>query len=256
MSSNATPENGWWWSGPAGVLGSLFVRALGSTWRVRLLGRERENAALSLEGSILYAFWHGKMLPLADAYRGRGAVVLISRNRDGEIIARIVERMGYGTVRGSSSKGGHRAVEDLVDRAREGRIVAVTPDGPRGPFEVMQPGLLVIGQRSRAPVICLGVAAHPSTRLGSWDAFLVPHPFARVVISVAPLFRVPADLSPEQISDAMPAVARFIKANDDHAHRQLVHWVSGASMLDPFPGVVPPGMEPLSEAGHPQEAER
>jgi lysophospholipid acyltransferase (LPLAT)-like uncharacterized protein len=208
-----------------------------------------ERSLLSEKRRPVYAFWHGKMLALAHEYRGRGAVVLISQNRDGEIIASIVERMGYGTVRGSSSKGGRSAVEDMVDRSLSGRSVAVTPDGPRGPFEVMQPGLLVIGQRSRAPVLCLGVAAHPSTRMRSWDGFLVPHPFARCVVSVAPPFRVPADLSPDDVTQrAMPAVTRYLKANDDHAHRQLLRWVSGDTQLVSFDGPLPEGMEPVGGA--------
>lgn len=230
--------------GIAGPLGAGLLKILGATWRIRTLGRERETELFERRTPPLYAFWHGKLLPLTFAYRGRGAVVLISRHRDGEIIARIVEGLGYATVRGSTTRGGARALLEMSKVVRWGLALAVTPDGPRGPAEEIQPGLLLIAQRSRVPVVALGVAAHPSTRFGSWDAFLVPHPWARCIVSVAPPFWVPRGVPAMELLDRFGrGVADFMKANDDHAHRELLRWTAGETDLVPFSAAVPDGLE-------------
>ncbi|MBU1702450.1 MAG: lysophospholipid acyltransferase family protein [Candidatus Eisenbacteria bacterium] len=219
----------------AGRLGSLLLKSLGATWRIRILGSEREEELIQSGTPVIYAFWHGKLMTLAYTHRNRGATVLISQSRDGEIITQIIERMGYGTVRGSSSRGGLKAILDMVNLSRSGRILGVTPDGPQGPFEKVQPGLLMTAQRSGAAILAIGVAAHPSTRLGSWDAFLVPHPGARCLLSIAEPFTIPDTLPPAaSIEKWTGRVGSFLKANDDHAHRQILRWITGDEALDPF----------------------
>jgi lysophospholipid acyltransferase (LPLAT)-like uncharacterized protein len=123
----------------------------------------------------------------------------------------------------------------MVALARGGRVLAITPDGPRGPFEAVQPGLLVTAQRSGAMILPIGVAAHPSTRLGSWDAFLVPHPGARLVLSMAKPVELPADLATGDLVERLTGpMEAYLKANDDHAHRQLLRWVAGSGPLAPY----------------------
>jgi hypothetical protein len=187
----------------------------------------------------LYAFWHAKILVLAHAYRGRGVHVLISRNRDGEIIARIVRRMGYGTLRGSTSRGGAAALLEVIRALREGIPVAITPDGPRGPMERVQAGIVAAARETRSPVLCMGAAAHPSTRLASWDGFLVPHPGARALVSIAPPVTLDPGGDPDQQAAALEA---YMKANEDHAHAQLARWVLGEGEPRPYGGPVPPGL--------------
>jgi lysophospholipid acyltransferase (LPLAT)-like uncharacterized protein len=131
-------------------------------------------------GPVLYCFTHGVLLPLAFTHRRRGIQVLISESRDGEMIARVVERLGFGTVRGSSSRGGLRALAELIARGREGRDLAVTPDGPRGPRGSAEPGAVIVAAKAGVPLVPVGVAAGAAWRAKSWDRFLVPKPFARV----------------------------------------------------------------------------
>ena len=134
--------------------------------------------------------WHGQLLPLLYQHRGEGVVVMISEHADGEIIARIAENLGFGTVRGSTSRGSARALLGAARMVTEGHDLAVTPDGPRGPAKSIAPGSAVVAQRTGAPVIGAAVSATRAWRLKSWDAFLIPKPFATVRIAYSDEARV------------------------------------------------------------------
>ncbi|MBD3336155.1 MAG: DUF374 domain-containing protein [Candidatus Eisenbacteria bacterium] len=238
-----------------GLWGSRLLMVWGKTWRLRIVGREREAALRKIGTPPLYALWHAKILTLAYAYRNQGVGMLISRNRDGEIISQIVTRMGYRPVRGSTSRGGMRAILEMVREGRAGRILGITPDGPRGPAETLQAGVLLAAQRSGLPVVAMGLAAHPSTRLASWDGFLIPHPGARCVVSVAPPLRIPQEIPPAELEARCgPGLEEHLKANDDHAHAELARWTAGAGEPRPFLSGPPPGWRPvrtpLDEANH------
>jgi lysophospholipid acyltransferase (LPLAT)-like uncharacterized protein len=127
--------------------------------------------------------WHGTILPLLYHHRNEGVVVVISEHADGEIIARIAENLGFGTVRGSTSRGAARALLGAARMVSEGHDLAVTPDGPRGPAKTIAPGSAIIAQRTGAPVIGAVATARWAWRLKSWDGFLIPKPFATVRIA-------------------------------------------------------------------------
>lgn len=165
-------------------LGIPLVRLLGATWRIRLINNETGVDRLRRERRpIVFALWHGDMLPLLYQHRGEGVSVLISEHRDGELIARIAESLGFRTVRGSTTRGASRALVALARELAAGRDVAITPDGPRGPARSFAPGALIAAQRARAPVIAVGVAAMNAWRLKSWDRFIIPKPFSRLRIA-------------------------------------------------------------------------
>jgi 3-deoxy-D-manno-octulosonic-acid transferase len=178
--------------GAAGALGPLALRALGGTWRVETRGARRVSAAREAAGPVVFAFWHGTLLPLEHLNRGRGICVLSSWHRDGEMSARVMARLGYRVVRGSSSRGGARGLQSLVQAVRAGLDVAVTPDGPKGPAQRAQAGALLIAARTGAAVVPVGVAATRAARLSSWDRFMVPLPFARVAVAYGEPFVVGA----------------------------------------------------------------
>ncbi len=129
---------------------------------------------------VVFVLWHGRLLPCTYWNGWQRLVTLVSQHRDGEYIARIVERWGYTTVRGSSSRRAAGALRELVRHVRAGRSLAVTPDGPRGPREVMKPGALLAAQLTGAPIIPASGGASRGWWFGSWDRFLVPKPFSRV----------------------------------------------------------------------------
>jgi lysophospholipid acyltransferase (LPLAT)-like uncharacterized protein len=133
----------------------------------------------------VYSLWHGDMLPLLYQHRGEGVAVLISEHRDGELIAGIAQRLGFRSVRGSTSRGASRALVGLVRTLGAGHDVAVTPDGPRGPARSFAPGALIAAHRSNAPIMACGVAVRRAWRLRSWDRFCIPKPFARVTLAYA-----------------------------------------------------------------------
>ena len=164
-------------------LGTLLIRALATTWRIRVVHDAGYRALLEAGTPFVYSLWHGQMLPLLWHHRGTRAAILISEHRDGEIIARIAESLGYRTIRGSTSRGGGRALLALARDLQAGGRVAVTPDGPRGPAHVYAPGALVAAQRAGAPIVVVVAAARRSWRLRSWDRFMIPKPFARVTIA-------------------------------------------------------------------------
>jgi hypothetical protein len=148
---------------------------------------------------VIYAVWHGRILMLPYLYgRSHRIHALTSRSRDGEILSRFVQGFGIRVVRGSSSRGGNRALLTLARLVREEDAeILVVPDGPRGPRHVAQPGAVLLAKLTGAPVVPMGFGARPSTVLRSWDAFLVPHPFARAVVVFGNPITVPRDADRE-----------------------------------------------------------
>ncbi len=187
-----------WWIAPASRLGAALLLALGSTWRLeRVATAEREARRQSGERWI-FALWHARLLALTFTHRNWGVGVLISQHRDGELIARIVERLGFVTGRGSSTRGGHEGARDMLNLAEEGHILAITPDGPRGPAERVKPGLIYLASRTGWAIVPAAMAARHAWRLDSWDGFRIPWPFARVLIGYGPPLHVPALLDDDQ----------------------------------------------------------
>lgn len=188
------------------VLGSLVIRALGSTWRIRRSGNvDAFERMLAAREAFIIVFWHGEILPIAWVHRGRGIAPLISRHADGEVIARIVEGLGYRTVRGSSSRGAVRALLETAQRVEEGITVGFTPDGPRGPRHVFAPGALIVAQRTGRPVVAMAATASRAWRLRSWDRHLIPKPFATVTVR----YSEPEHVRAERARDVEGEVPRF-----------------------------------------------
>lgn len=177
----------------AGVLGMGLVSALFATTRAQRHGEEH-YLRFRREGTpVIFVFWHGQLLPLVHYHRREGVVVLVSEHADGEYITRVIERHGFETVRGSSTRGGTRGLKGLIRAARSGKDLALTPDGPRGPAREFKPGALAVAQTTGLPVIPLAAGASRGWRLRSWDGFLVPQPLSRIHIEYGRPQRVPRD---------------------------------------------------------------
>ncbi len=163
-------------------LGAGLVRLLGLTWRVRWVDEAPVRAHQRDVGPVVYALWHGELLPLLWAHVGMPVSILISTHRDGELIARIAARLGFSTVRGSSSRSADRALIGLVRELKAGRTIALTPDGPRGPRHAFAPGALVAAHRGGAAIVPLRAQVSRAWVLGSWDRFVIPKPFATITV--------------------------------------------------------------------------
>jgi Kdo2-lipid IVA 3' secondary acyltransferase len=184
------------------MLGAFAIRALAVTWRYRITNEESYRALRARSEPFIFAFWHGQMLPLLWRHRGEGVAVVVSSHRDGEIIARIAEHLGFRTIRGSTSRGAARALLGIVRELENGAEVAVTPDGPRGPAQKFASGALVAAQRVSVPIVGVAAAASRAWRLRSWDRFMIPKPFSRVNVVYTPPTSVDAPSSREAESQA------------------------------------------------------
>ncbi len=152
-------------------LAAGYIRFVYRTSRVRMDMDEEAKAYLGGELPAVFAFWHGRML-------------MIPPVRDGEMIARTMHRFGFGTVRGSSTRGGVTAGMQAIKALLAGDNVAVTPDGPKGPAMKLQPGVLLIAEQSGVPVIPVTYASTRSKRMRTWDRFMVALPFGTIYYKV------------------------------------------------------------------------
>ena len=163
-------------------LGAASLRLLRLFLRLEIRGQEAMRAMWARGENAVIVFWHGRFLLLPFSYGGPGAFVLISSSRDGELIARTIQKLGLDTVRGSSTRGGEEARERLLTVLREGYDVGITPDGPKGPRHVVKAGAVELAMRSGRPIVPVIMASARGRRLSSWDRFLLPVPFDRVVL--------------------------------------------------------------------------
>ena len=184
----------------ASAAGRVVLDSLLATARFEVSGAEHHRQFTARGQPVIYVLWHGRLLPLTYLHRGQGIAALISRSADGEYIAQLVERWGYITVRGSSSRGGGAALRELVRQARAGRCLAITPDGPRGPRQQLKDGVLVAGQLTGLPLIPTTASANRAWWVEGWDRFLVPRAFARVRVAYGPPVRVPRDAGEQELA--------------------------------------------------------
>ena len=157
-----------------------FIRALRATVRVRYHEAAGIRAAEAEGRHFILAFWHRHLLLMPYGYLGQRISVLVSRSRDGERIAKTVARLGIDSSRGSTTRGGAAGMRELLRKAREGYDLAFTPDGPKGPASVVQPGVILAAAATGLPIQPVAMAASRCRRLRSWDRFVVPLPGARV----------------------------------------------------------------------------
>ena len=198
------------------VAGGMALRALASTWRYRIIGAESLERLRANGVPFIFSLWHGQLLPLIWHHRNQRVAILVSEHRDGELIARLAKSIGYRLIRGSTSRGGERALLALVKDLRAGREVAVTPDGPRGPARSYAPGALIAAQRAGAPILPVAAHADSAWRLSSWDSFLIPKPFARVTVAYGEPTRVEAERSREAASEA-PSFQKLMEETERRA---------------------------------------
>ena len=175
------------------IVGYRLIAALGATLRWRVEGLEHFESTFRDDHLPIMAFWHGRILPATYYFRRRGIVVITSENFDGEWIAGIIERFGYGTSRGSTSRGGLRALLQLKRDMAAGRPAGFTVDGPRGPARVAQPGAVWLSKATGHPVLPFHVEADRHWTLRSWDRTQIPKPFATVAMAIGAPFVVPPD---------------------------------------------------------------
>ena len=189
------------------LLGALIVLHR-ATIRVERLHFEHYQDLKARGVPILFALWHGRMFLSIQAHRGEGIATMASQSKDGEWIARWLEKNGYAVVRGSTTRGGSRALRQMVRLVRSGRHAALTVDGPKGPPRVVQPGVVQLARLTGAWILPITSSSSRPRFLASWDRYLVPYPFSKAVVAYGESFPIPPDVSDET------ALARIASALD------------------------------------------
>ena len=173
-----------------------LIRLLGPTLRFEVIGVH--NAIQVRSEPAIGAFWHRCILSAVWMWRERGIVVLNTVNFDGQWTRRVIERLGFGTAQGSSSRGAIEGLAAMAQSLEAGRHVAFTIDGPRGPRYVAKPGPVILARRTGRPISVFHIGVESAhTFQKSWDLFQVPHLFSRAVMFVAPPIRVPMNADSE-----------------------------------------------------------
>lgn len=200
--------------------GYWIIRLIGRTIRWESEGTEHLDAIHRAGRNAIFTFWHGRIVPATWYWRNRRIVVMTSLNRDGEIIAGCIKRHGYDAARGSSSRGGLRALAQMARAIGEGRDVAFTIDGPRGPRYVAKPGPAILARRTGAAVLCFHIALDRKVQLDSWDHFQIPLPFTRARMFIAPPIWVARESSEDAVRSAHGQIQRTL----DGLHEREKAW--------------------------------
>jgi lysophospholipid acyltransferase (LPLAT)-like uncharacterized protein len=174
----------------ARALAAPAMRMLASSWRIRTEHEERWRPLYEARRPHVYLLWHEVLLPLLWHHRRQDVAIVVSENRDGQYLADFALALGYRAVRGSSSRGGARALLGAVRELQAGRAVAFTPDGPRGPRRELKPGVVAAAQRGGGVIVPIHARADRAWRLDSWDRFLIPKPAARITVTYGRPFEV------------------------------------------------------------------
>ncbi len=181
--------------------GYWLVRSLGPTLRFEVMGGHHAESHYALGQRCIWSFWHRSIFSIIWWARHRGIVVMNSTNFDGQWTRRVIERLGYGTAQGSSTRGGLRGLAVMARRLEQGLDVAFTIDGPRGPRYVAKPGPVLLARRTGFPVMVFHVGLESAyTFARTWDLFQIPYPFSRAVIAFAPPIYVSPDADREDIA--------------------------------------------------------
>ena len=184
------------------AVGPGILRSLASSWRFTEISVAdgSEGPPTRRATGEIYALWHQHLLMLMLRHRDENIAVMISRSGDGDLATPIVERLGFRVVRGSSTRGGSKAIEEMVGAAETGHALALTVDGPGGPARRFKPGAVLIASRAGVPLVPV-VAIPASARcLDSWDRFLVPYPRSRVYLAYGEPIPIPTSLAPGDVS--------------------------------------------------------
>ncbi|HXO39083.1 MAG TPA: lysophospholipid acyltransferase family protein [Candidatus Acidoferrum sp.] len=180
--------------------GFLFIRIIGATLRYRAFAEPGCIADSDGAGPpAIWCFWHRAVIPATYRFRSKGLAVMTSRSFDGEYIARIIQKLGFTAVRGSSSRGAVGALIGMRQQLEQGHGVVFTIDGPRGPRYVAKPGPILLAKKTGVSINCFYIAVERAWILNSWDRMIIPKPFSRALIYGSGPMYVPADATDEQM---------------------------------------------------------
>jgi len=205
------------------AVGAPLVEALGGTYHWREQGADRFEAVVRSGRRPILALWHGRILTATLYFRDRGVVAITSQNFDGEWIARLMRRFGYGAARGSTSRGGPRALAQLKRDMADGCPAAFTVDGPRGPARRAQPGAVWLASATGNPILPFHIEAAAFWTVKSWDAHQVPKPGSDLAIAIGEPLDVPPKADEATIERVRQELECELGRLEAEAKRMLAH---------------------------------
>jgi lysophospholipid acyltransferase (LPLAT)-like uncharacterized protein len=183
------------------TLGYWVLCSIGKTLRWQIENWENLESVYKNRKRLILAFWHGRIFATSYYFRKRGIVVLTSQHRDGDYIAEIIQNLGYGVARGSSSKGSHGATKEALRSLQQGKDVGFAIDGPRGPRYRTKPGAIYLAWKTGNPVVPFHVAVEKKWVMKSWDHFQIPKPFSRALLIIGNPIYVNSESNRDSIDD-------------------------------------------------------
>lgn len=216
-------------------LGAAYIRLVYATSRWETRNAEAVNTLWDADSPFILAFWHGRLFMMPTVWR-RGVPIrmLISRHRDGELIARTVRHFGIDTIRGSTSRGGGGALREVVRTLKSGKWVGFTPDGPRGPRMQVSDGIISVARLAGVPIIPSACAVSHRKVLPSWDRFAIPFPFSRGIHIWGEPLSVPRDADEETLEASRRSLERSLNEITAAADRYC-----GVDVITPAPIAAP-----------------
>jgi len=197
--------------------GWLFILLLGKLCSIKLVGRHHWKQLKQQNARFIYLIWHGRILLPIYIHRGEKISAMVSLHADGEMIAQTVHRLGYNTVRGSSTRGGKQAFHEMVDVLKAGGTGAIMPDGPRGPRHKFKPGAIYIAQQADAYLLPFTFASKRKIQFKSWDRLNLITPFSKAVAIYGKPIKVPENLSAEQMEKFRESLEQIMIDNERQA---------------------------------------
>lgn len=193
------------------------IRLLKYTVKIEIVGQEHFDGLMNNGGKAILAVWHGNMFIPIMEHIDSGINTLVSHHGDGEIIARILTSLGYGLVRGSSTRGGSDALKTMIRLFRKPGIMAITPDGPTGPYRELKIGAVILAQSTGVPILPTSAYTSSPKFLKSWDKFLVVKPFTRCVLIYGKPIKIDRDETTEGLEEKQKLVEQSIRNLDQMA---------------------------------------
>jgi lysophospholipid acyltransferase (LPLAT)-like uncharacterized protein len=200
----------------------LLIRVICSSLRWEVRGHHHLYSILASGHRAIYTFWHTCIFSATWFWRKRGIVVMSSQSRDAEYTGRFIRRFGYGTARGSATRGGGRALAEMAECLTNGMDVAFTIDGPRGPAYVAKPGAVTLARHTGQAILPFHIVAQRHVELPSWDRLQIPLPFTRALTLVAEPIYVPRDATPDEVA----AKQLELQSSLDHLRQEAEAWLA------------------------------
>jgi len=199
------------------LLAYWVIRLLSWNIRIERINGQVQDDYLRKGKPFIIAFWHGRLLMIPNAYRGKRAAALISLHQDGELISRTMEYFGFRSIRGSTTRGGFSAMREMLKASEEGYVIGITPDGPKGPRYRVQTGIIELAKRTGMAIIPVTFNASRKKIFRSWDRFLLPYPFSQGIFIWGEPLHVPRQMDDNVFEKKRLLLERRLREITDRA---------------------------------------